>query len=92
MIFGPRYIRFENGKIINDKLHIWTVIREGVDPRDIKISVIGKGTKSTNILRKLLKFDKMKFKKEVAIKNSVEILKESSVFKLRLFYKDEEMD
>ena len=49
MIFSPHYIRFENVRIVNDKLEIWTVLREEIDPTDIKISIIGKGLGKQNL-------------------------------------------
>jgi hypothetical protein len=92
MIFIPRQIRFENGTIANDKVRIWTIIAEKVDPNDIKISVIGEGVRSENTLRELLKFDSMQFKNEVAVLQSIPVDTELSLFRLRLFYKNELMD
>jgi hypothetical protein len=91
-IFSPFYIRIEHVEVVHDKLNIWTIIREGVDPRNIKISIIGKGRRSTNTIRKLLKFHDIDFANEVAIQKSEEIGYESYIFTLRLFYKDQEID
>jgi hypothetical protein len=92
MIFGPRYIRLERGKIENEKLDIWIIIRDEIDLQDIKISIIGKGPESMSVLRKLLKFDNIEFKNEVAVRKSITIGKELSIFTLRLFYKGEQID
>jgi hypothetical protein len=92
MIFSPFWIRIEHVKVAYDKLNIWTIIRHGVDLNDIKLSIIGKASKPTHILRKLLKYHNIDFTNEVAIQKFEEIGYEPYVFTLRLFYKDQEID
>jgi len=91
MIFAPPPIRFDRIDVVDNSLKVQTILSNDANPNDVKVSLIGKYEDSTSI-RKLISFYNIETRNGIPILSSLEIGEGQAQLKLRLFYKQVQVD
>jgi hypothetical protein len=90
MVLHPDPVHVVTATIVNSDLIIETFLSSGIDPTDIKLSIIGRMRKKS--IRKTINLNDAQIKEEIPTTTKIAIGEEPGPLNVRLFFKGQSMD